>query len=64
MQDKQSFPDNSIDKAIQEFNPCAGRECSNVGKNHLKVLFINKFGWFCDYCKDDLINLKLIQEDE
>ena len=35
--------------------------CNNPGKNLLEILFINKSGWFCDSCRDDLVNLELVK---
>ncbi len=64
MQYKHSSSNNANDSAIQEYNICAGKGCNNVGKNHIKILFINKSGWFCNYCKEELTSLKLIQEGE
>lgn len=45
---------------IEEFQPCAGKGCNNQGKYRLKIIYINKSGWFCDACKQDLLSLKLI----
>ena len=64
MENNQESSNNIIDNNIQGYNICAGKGCNNIGKNHLKILFINKSGWFCEFCKEDLINLKLIQEGE
>jgi hypothetical protein len=47
-----------------EYKICAGKNCNNLGKYHLKVLFINRSGWFCDYCKEELTSLRLIKENE
>ena len=64
MQDKQSSSNNTNDNSIQEYNTCAGKGCNNIGNNRLKIVFINKFGWFCDYCKEELTSLRLIEEDK
>ncbi len=64
MQDKQSSSNNTNDNTIHEYKICAGKGCNNIGENRLNILFINKFGWFCDCCKEDLLSSKLIQEGD
>jgi hypothetical protein len=64
MQDNQSYSNNNNDNSLSKYKICAGKGCNNVGNNRLKILFINKFGWFCDCCKEDFTKLRLIQESE
>jgi hypothetical protein len=42
-------------------NSCYGRNCYGVGTNQLKVLYINKIGWFCDTCTQTLKDLELVE---
>jgi hypothetical protein len=62
MQTNQNIPNSNETKESKEFQPCAGKDCINVGINQLKIIYINKLGWFCDTCKLDLLNLKLVDE--
>jgi len=47
---------------IGPYKECAGRGCSKKGVNHLKILFVNRSGWFCDSCKDTLVSNGLADE--
>lgn len=51
-----------IHKAKKIFKRCPGHGCKNIGRNALKIIYINKIGWFCDKCKNDFIALKLTEE--
>jgi hypothetical protein len=48
--------------ASQEYKECAGKGCQNMGVHYLKIVFLNKFGWFCDDCKNDLLSDRLADE--
>ena len=56
-----STSNNNIDNANKEYNPCAGKSCDAYGKYQLKILYINKTGWFCDSCAQTLKKLKLVE---
>ena len=43
---------------------CYGRICKNQGTNLLNIIYINKTGWFCDDCKNELVNLNLTEKIE
>ncbi len=43
----------------QEYNRCAGKNCKNKAKHELKVLYLNKIGYFCDQCTKDLLSLEI-----
>jgi hypothetical protein len=60
MQDKQSLSNNSIDSVIQEFKPCAGKGCNNLGVHRLSIIYINKTGLFCETCKKELERCGLV----
>ena len=49
--------------ALHGYKRCAGKGCSEPGIHHLKVLFINKSGWFCDKCKNSLVEDKLVDQN-
>ena len=64
MQDKQHSLNNTKDNTIRGYKICAGKGCNKIGNNRLKVVFIDKFGSFCNDCKEDLIRSGLIEEDK
>jgi|GEM_PF-3581160 len=43
---------------------CAGNCCSNEGVHKLKIIYLNKVGWFCDHCKDDIVKNNLYIQQE
>jgi hypothetical protein len=45
-----------------QYKECAGRGCSEKGVNYLKILFINKGGWFCNSCVKILLDNGLAHE--
>lgn len=58
----QSSSQQKIDSNKREYkNSCYGRNCYRVGTTRLKVLYINKIGWFCDTCAQTLKNLQLVE---
>jgi hypothetical protein len=42
------------------FKICAGKECHNEATTKLKIKYIKKAGYFCEYCYIELKNLDLI----
>lgn len=50
------------ESTIQSHRECAGKDCSKQGFCCLRVRFINKYGWFCDSCRDTLVKNKLADE--
>lgn len=59
-------PNNIANKNSLEYKytTCFGRNCNNQGKFNLKIILINRRGWFCDSCAKDLISLKLVEETD
>ena len=49
----------NIDNNIQEYKECAGRGCRNHPIHNLKIRYINKTGYFCQRCTDDLLRSEL-----
>ena len=49
----------SIIESQDENKVCAGNGCKNVGTTLLKIRYINKEGYFCDSCTQDLWRLEL-----
>ena len=39
----------------QTYKECAGTRCPNKGIHYLKIIYVNKNGWFCDSCKNSLL---------
>ncbi len=47
---------NSIKLDVSaRYKECAGKGCQNAGIHCLKVVFVNRVGWFCDSCKSSLM---------
>ena len=47
---------NSIELDVSaRYKECAAKGCQNEGIHCLKVVFVNRIGWFCDSCKTSLI---------
>jgi hypothetical protein len=44
-----------IQDVSRGYKHCAGKGCQNEGFHCLKVVFVNRVGWFCDSCKSSLI---------
>lgn len=62
MQNSQYAHNNTEYIKTEEFQLCAGKDCNKQGTNSLKIIYINKTGFFCDSCKQDLLALKLVIE--
>ncbi len=45
-------------------NVCAGNGCSNPGTHSLTVVYLNKIGWFCEFCKNELVQEGLVMENK
>ena len=59
MKDIQNNSDSMSINDIHEYKMCAGIHCNKAAKRRLRILYINKSGWFCDDCSRDLLNLDL-----
>lgn len=55
---KQTYPDNN--RASKGIVNCAGNGCKRKGKIYLRILFVNKSGWFCTFCERDLKEIGLV----
>ena len=53
---------NSDKNIIPEYKQCAGKGCRRKGTHYLRIQFLKKYGWFCDSCKEFLIQDKLIDK--
>lgn len=49
---------------LVEYKQCAGKNCKRNGINKLKILLINKIGYFCDSCTDQLLELDIAIKEE
>jgi hypothetical protein len=45
-----------------EEHKCASKGCNKKGRHHLRVLYLNKDGYFCDSCKISLLEGNLVEE--
>jgi len=53
-----------MSSTIQKTKACAGNGCSKDGVYLLKVIYLNKLGWFCESCKNDLVLEGLVIESK
>ncbi|MBA3978663.1 MAG: hypothetical protein H0X50_10830 [Nitrosopumilus sp.] len=58
-----SASNNNVDNRIEIFN-CAGNGYYHRATNRLTILYLHKSGWLCDSCRNDLINVRLVEENE
>jgi hypothetical protein len=54
---------NNIDSEHQ-YKQCAGKDCNRKATQLIKIQYLNKFGYFCDKCKTELLDLGLVIEDK
>jgi hypothetical protein len=57
----QVLPANIPSIVSKDKKICAGKDCNQKGKHLLKVVLINKLGYFCDNCRKDLFDLDLVE---
>ena len=41
---------------LKVYYKCSGKGCTDIGKTLLKIVYINKTGYFCDSCSQDLLH--------
>jgi hypothetical protein len=46
----------------QQINYCAGKECKNKGNRVLMIRYLDKIGYFCEDCANDLLRSELAEE--
>ena len=46
-----------------EYKICASKGCIRTAIYQLKIIYLNKLGWFCEQCKDDLESNDLILKE-
>jgi hypothetical protein len=42
---------------------CMGKGCRKLGRTFLKINYVNKVGYFCETCAEDLISEELAVEE-
>ena len=52
---------NKLTENKYNYNICAGKGCTNIGKYFLKIIYVKKSGWFCSQCKKSLEEDGLIE---
>jgi hypothetical protein len=55
---------STTENTVQDYKGCAGKDCQRAGINYLKVLYLNRKGWFCDSCKASLVADRLVIEED
>lgn len=63
MYEKKSAPNLALNNNFHEFSVCAGRSCNNKGIHPIRIIYINKTGFFCDNCKKDIEYLGLAEDN-
>ena len=53
-----------MSKTKQDRKICAGSHCLKYGIYPLTIIYLNRLGWFCKSCKNDLISERLVIECE
>lgn len=48
----------------QGYKQCVGKACQNEGKIALTIQYLNKIGYFCESCSEDLIGLGFAVKQE
>jgi hypothetical protein len=56
--------DTASNNVIKEDNKCCAKGCTKLGRLLLKINYINKIGYFCDSCAQDLLQQALAVETE
>jgi hypothetical protein len=47
---------------LKVYDKCSGKGCTDIGKTPLRMVYINKIGYFCDPCSEDLLHQGLAVE--
>jgi hypothetical protein len=47
---------------VEEDNRCCAKDCTKLGRHLLKINYINKTGYLCDSCAQDLLQRALAVE--
>jgi hypothetical protein len=47
---------------LEVYHRCSGKGCTDIGKTLLKIVYINKTGYFCDSCSEDILHQGLAVE--
>jgi hypothetical protein len=55
---------SNIHSNLEEYKQCAGKGCKGEGKTLLKIKYLQKNGYFCDFCKAELLQLELTVQGE
>jgi hypothetical protein len=56
--------DTTSNNVVEEDNKCCGKGCAKLGRLHLKINYINKTGYFCESCGNELLQQALAVETE
>lgn len=55
------FSSTAISKDYNRIRICPGKSCNNEGIYPLRILFINKLAYFCEYHKEKFVSLKIVE---
>jgi hypothetical protein len=54
----------NVNYNFEQYKQCAGKDCKSEGKTLLKIKYLQKNGYFCDFCKAELLELELTVQGE
>jgi hypothetical protein len=55
---------STFNNTSPEYKKCAGKGCDRIGRTILKIRYLNKTGFFCDCCVNDLVAEDLAMKAE
>jgi formamidopyrimidine-DNA glycosylase len=41
---------------LKVYHRCSGKGCTDIGKTLLKIVYVNKTGYFCESCTEDILH--------
>jgi hypothetical protein len=47
---------------LKVYDKCSGKGCTDIGKTLLKIVYVNKTGYFCESCSKDILHQELAEE--
>jgi hypothetical protein len=54
----------NVNYNFEQYKQCAGKGCKSEGKTLLKIKYLQKTGYFCNFCTSELLQLGLVVQEE
>jgi hypothetical protein len=48
----------------EEYKDCAGKDCKRKGMTLLRIKYLQKTGYFCNFCTSELLQMGLAVQEE